>query len=69
MIRKGLVKTKSVTSLGHQGGRRVFWGAAKFYIDSMYENNAYAYNSFKRWPTIFQGGAKAPMRPSSYGPS
>ena len=30
--------------LGHQGGRIIFSGRPKFYIDSMYENNGYAYN-------------------------
>ena len=41
---KATVTRRPVTSFGHQGGRRIFWGRPKFYIDSMYENNGYAYN-------------------------
>jgi len=33
-----------ITSLEHQGGEEFCEGGSKFYIDSMYENNGYAYN-------------------------
>jgi len=31
---KATVTSRSVTSLGHQGGRIIFWGRPKSYIDS-----------------------------------
>ena len=44
-------------------GRRAFLGGGKFYIDSMYENNGYAYNLNLRiveCPTLFQGTSPPP---------
>jgi len=51
--------SRPVTSLGHQGRRRVFWGRPKFYTHST--------------NTFFQGDEKFPKRasppaPRSYGP-
>jgi len=63
-----LVTSRPVTSFGQHGGRIIFWGRHKFYIDSMYEKNGYAYNMSKRF---FQGGesfSSVATPPLSYGP-
>jgi len=55
-----LVTSRPATSFGHHGGRRIFWGRSKFYIDNMYESNGYAYNMsktfFSGWRKLFQWG-------------
>ena len=52
---KATVTSRSVTSLAHEEGWRIFRGKHKFYVESMYENNGYACNISK---TFFQGRRK-----------
>ena len=42
---------QTINQLRTPEGRRIFWRRPKFYIDSMYENNDFAYNMSK---TFFQ---------------
>jgi len=61
------VTDRPVTSLGHQGGRRVFWEGDKFFklcpIVSKYVRHI-----FSRGGEIFSRGGFAPLRPPGYGP-
>ena len=60
---KPTVTSRPVTTFWTPGGR-IFWGRPKFYIDSMYETNGYAYNmskTFFRGEEVFPGGQALPL--------
>jgi len=52
-----VVCDQASNQLGTSGGRRVFWGRTKFYIDGTYANNGYAYN-LSLHAHIFSGGGE-----------